>query len=119
MPTMTRATVRDAHQTIHARNAFRAGGQAGGMSGRYVTRLEPISFGRLPDEYRKQLQAAIRGIHPVYVVWSYDTPIGWVIDRGDVRQPFVPPVRYSMTTTRHQTQARRGLRYDGPWREVA
>lgn len=45
----------------------------------------------------------------VYVVFSYDTPIGWVDMRDDapVAAPLltVPDVRYSNTTTQHQSHA--------------
>jgi hypothetical protein len=34
-----------------------------------------------------------------FVVWSYDTPIGWV--RKDGKRT-VPDVRYSLTTSKHQ-----------------
>jgi hypothetical protein len=36
-----------------------------------------------------------------YVVYSYGTPIAWVLKRGDV---VIPDVKYSVTTTNHQSQ---------------
>jgi hypothetical protein len=40
----------------------------------------------------------------VYSVWSYATPIGWLVEgEGWV----IPPVRYSSTTTRHQSYVKR------------
>lgn len=38
-------------------------------------------------------------IFPIYMVWSYDTPIGWVDKYGAI---VVPNVKYSTTTTHHQ-----------------
>lgn len=40
----------------------------------------------------------------VYSVWSYATPIGWLVEgEGWV----IPPVRYSSTTSRHQGYVKR------------
>lgn len=38
-------------------------------------------------------------IVPIYMVWSYATPIGWVDDRGKI---VVPAVKYGVTTSNHQ-----------------
>lgn len=38
----------------------------------------------------------------VYIVWSYDTPIGWVTPDG---QGYVVPQKFSVTTSRHQSLA--------------
>lgn len=42
-------------------------------------------------------------VGPLYVVYSYNTPIAWVIGRGEVK---VPDHRYSVTTTHHQNMCR-------------
>lgn len=58
----------------------------------------PVSnLGRLPDIWRDQYKADEKlGI--TFTVVSYDTPIAWVVN-GKER---VPPVRYSVTTTKQQ-----------------
>ena len=41
-----------------------------------------------------------------YVVWSYRTPIAWVKTNGEV---VIPNIKYSVTTTRHQSVVKRYL----------
>ncbi|MEU6351116.1 hypothetical protein ABZ896_17550 [Streptomyces sp. NPDC047072] len=55
--------------------------------------------GRLPDQWADRYRADADAGHIVYQVYSYSTPIAWVLDDGAV---VVPQVRYSLTTTRHQ-----------------
>jgi hypothetical protein len=43
---------------------------------------------------------------PVYIVWSYDTPIAWVENSG---QWVVTKQRFSQTTGRHQSALRMAL----------
>ena len=50
--------------------------------------------GRLPRNWAETFY----GDAPDYVVYSYATPIAWHGARGWT----VPPVKYSLTTTRHQ-----------------
>lgn len=38
-------------------------------------------------------------IVPIYMVWSYATPIGWVTNKGKI---VVPDVKYGITTSHHQ-----------------
>lgn len=52
---------------------------------------------QLPPEWRDRFMADTRNVH-VYVVWSYETPIAWYTEAGWV----VPPVKYSVTTSKHQ-----------------
>lgn len=59
-------------------------------------------LGQLPAPFREQFRAGA----VVYVVLSYDTPIGWVLDDGTV---VIPKVTYSATTTGHQSIVRRAL----------
>lgn len=66
--------------------------------------VDCIRTGSLPADHRLQLLHDCRNgtgseDHTVYVVWSYDTPIMWVPSNG---AKYVPSVRYSLTTTRHQ-----------------
>jgi hypothetical protein len=54
---------------------------------------------RLPIEWRRQYLRDEPYI--IYTVLSYDTPIAWVLETGEVR---IPPVKYSRTTSGHQSQ---------------
>ena len=58
-------------------------------------------YTELPAEYRAQF----RKDAPLYVIFSYDTPIAWYGELGWV----VPNVKYSVTTSRHQGIVRRAL----------
>lgn len=60
--------------------------------------VRPGHTGRLPDPFVAAFRAAHGGDVPPYVVWSYDTPIGWT--RGT--ELLVPLFECSPTTTRHQ-----------------
>lgn len=51
------------------------------------------SLGSLPSEHHQSAQAAR------YVVYSYETPIGWIDYHGN---PRIPDVGYSLTTSQHQ-----------------
>lgn len=55
--------------------------------------------GRLPAEWAQRYREDQNEFGVVYTVYSYATPIAWV--RGDGRT-VIPPVGYSLTTTRHQ-----------------
>lgn len=90
-----RVLTRDADAPISRREAFTAGNLSGtaGWDG---------SFGALPADWHRALSDA----DPVYVVWSYRTPIAWVASDGEVT---IPDVTYSPTTTQHQHTARHGL----------
>lgn len=41
-------------------------------------------------------------MNPEYVIYSYATPIAWKMDD----KWFIPDVKYSVTTTRHQNKIR-------------
>lgn len=72
------------------------------MSGKWVT--EPLSAweaGQLPQNFRDQLNADIDQAD-TYVVFSYNTPIGWNNGTESKYSWTVPTVSYSMTTTHHQ-----------------
>lgn len=79
--------------------------------GRWLGNLAPYinSWGGLYD-------------YAVYVVWSYSTPIAFAVplygDPDDLYW-FVPAVRHSKTTTRHQNKVRVALRERYMEREVA
>ncbi len=81
---------------IRHRQAFTTHGALWGRPG-----PAPRAYGGyLPAEYRAEAREA------VYVVYSYSTPIGWENPDGTVT---IPDVKYSVTTSKHQTQARRGF----------
>ncbi|QKY79994.1 hypothetical protein PQD13_gp82 [Gordonia phage Clawz] len=54
-----------------------------------------VTLGDLPPQWSKEL-SVVDG--PLYVVFSYRTPIAWRTHDRIV----IPPVKYSATTTRHQ-----------------
>ena len=60
--------------------------------------------GRLSPEMAKKFLTT----NVVYVVYSYATPIMWVWMDGECPRCVIPNDKYSRTTTRHQTVARRG-----------
>lgn len=64
-----------------------------------ATDRQSYRVGRLPqwwaDRYRSDADAG----RITYQVYSYSTPIAWVLDDGTVT---MPQVRYSITTSRHQ-----------------
>jgi hypothetical protein len=94
-----------AHAAIANRKPFTGSNLQGGTwSG--VT----MGTGQMPYDYVRQLYADVdkHGRENVYVVWSYATPIAWCA--GDIW--VIPPIKYSRTTSRHQSQARRGAAPD-------
>jgi hypothetical protein len=53
-------------------------------------------YGRLPEPWRSELQEQVTD----YVIYSYATPIAW----HDIEVGwFFPPVKYSVTTSQHQS----------------
>ena len=75
--------------------------QIGNVSG---STLPDYGSGMLPAEWYTVVSAAITSGRMRYVVESYRTPIAFAYESasGDVRW-VTPPVRYSVTTTNHQT----------------
>ena len=86
-----RTANRDCAPLVARREPFTGSNLVGGSRGTVG------SFGRLPGEWRDRFEAD----RPDYVVWSYATPIVWHGRRGWT----VPDVRYSRTTSRHQSYA--------------
>ena len=66
----------------------------------------PWSTGRLPLRWVQRYQDDQHAPGVVYTVLSYATPIAWVRADG---QTVIPPVSYSVTTTRHQNLCRTWL----------
>lgn len=96
-----RLGIRDA---IRNREAFTASAM---WAMPYVPGHPPCSTGELPAEWRERFLAD----RPTYVVYSYRTPIGWVRDEEDGTNVLTvaPDVRYSVTTSKHQSAAALGL----------
>lgn len=91
----------------------------GTMRGCYYPDASRLDTGKLPPEWSAQFKA-VPG--PVYVVWSYATPIAWHAASG-VNDWMMPDVRYSNTTSHHQSLARqaatlRGERIDRVIKEL-
>lgn len=62
---------------------------------------------RHPEIQRQMREDADNGLHAVYVVWSYNTPIAYVRNDGVV---VIPDVKYSRTTSRQQSYCRGWLK---------
>lgn len=84
----------------------------GALHGRIRDFYTPTQAGKLPEPWAKVL----KNDQPGYVVFSYETPIAWHVpedgDDGGERW-VVPKVRYSTTTSRHQTIVRTALVFNG------
>ncbi|WP_263729978.1 hypothetical protein [Cellulomonas sp. SG140] len=78
---------------------------ASNLTGRHETYAGPT--GILPEpwrtEYREALQRARDTHQDFYVVRSYATPIAWRVGTEDA---VIPDVRYSSSTSRHQSAIR-------------
>jgi len=73
----------------------------GNISAKRFTTQDYIQNGQLPDFLADQLKAANYD-NALYVVYSYQTPIGWIKLTSDAEW-FIPAVKYSNTTTHHQS----------------
>jgi hypothetical protein len=87
---------------IHAMLPFLSEGKLPDGTRRWSGYSGPAtSLGHLPRRYHASVK------HATYVVYSYDTPIAWVVEWTDdgLENPFVyhvPDVSYSPTTGQHQ-----------------
>lgn len=59
--------------------------------------------GRLDEEYASELRAADRAGAVLYVLYSYQTPMAWLLDDGQSKRWYRPEAKYSVSTTNHQT----------------
>ena len=64
------------------------------------------TMGQLPPSHRAGLKQHLIDCRVTYVVYSYQTPIAWVVDGHTV---VIPDVTYSLTTGRHQKLVREYL----------
>ncbi len=76
---------------------FRSGFAMKGVDGASGT------LGELPQQWREAYNLAAKENNLRYTVKSYDTPIAWVLNDGTV---IIPSVKYSVTTTNHQSLCR-------------
>lgn len=68
--------------------------------------VQGCSWGRMDRDDR----TALRNDRPTYIVWSYSTPIMWWSEASGW---VVPNIKYSSTTSHHQTYALRGVATHG------
>lgn len=103
---MAQHNYRQIAQALAEREPFKGNS----MWAQYVDPRRSLTVGELPSEDRRWLEAdaqrADETKEPLYVVWSYQTPIAWAY--GDTVR--VPEVRYSRTTSTQQNYARAYLR---------
>lgn len=64
------------------------------------------SFGWLPQDARASLTEVLETGADVFVVLSYATPVAWFSDWTGGWE--IPEVKYSPTTSKHQTYVRQG-----------
>jgi hypothetical protein len=99
---MTTVTNREAVAAIYNGEPFRNSGKS--FRADYAHYAWQVSTGRMPADACQMLtQAVARAAElgaPLYVVYSYATPIAWALE-GELLT--VPDVRYSVTTSRHQS----------------
>jgi hypothetical protein len=87
-------------------------GQTPGKIRKAVAALQPFrignvsgqtylgDIGRLPEEHAVMLRTQARSGMVQYVLYSYSTPMAWLLEGGEWVQP---PVKYSVTTSGHQS----------------
>lgn len=63
--------------------------------------------GKLPDEHAAMLRMNDRSGMVKYVLYSYSTPMAWMLEGGEWVQP---GVKYSVSTTNHQAVFARAIR---------
>jgi hypothetical protein len=95
--------------------------KVGNMKGQWFPGSLAVPVGMMSAGHARTLHAAGQGDKPIYVVFSYGTPIAWRTagDQGACGWT-IPAVRYSVTTSKHQGIARRGAaRWDERCEAVA
>jgi hypothetical protein len=93
-------TNKTAHIAIKDRKEFR--NSQGSFTG-ILTNDRSIGTGELPCDWRNELSKAITlSSGPVFVVYSYQTPIAWYAN-GEWT---IPDVSYSQTTARQQSMVK-------------
>jgi hypothetical protein len=95
-----KTTLKTIQEGIDHQKAFKIGNVSASVygSGEFVPK------GRLPDFVADQLNARKTTI---YVIFSYQTPIAWC-NVGINTNWFIPDVKYSVSTSNHQSVIRVG-----------
>jgi hypothetical protein len=78
----------------------------GNVSGRRVL----LGTGRLPHEYVGPLREAWQADQIKYVLYSYGTPMAWLLDDVEGEHWVQPAERYSVSTSGHQSVFARAIR---------
>jgi hypothetical protein len=96
---MARVTVRQGATLAASRTPFTTHGNLSGVAGSTWT-------GRLPSEWSRAYADAASAGRVTFTVLSYSTPIAW---HDSLTGWTVPPVRYSVTTSKAQGYVRGAL----------
>ena len=96
---MARVTVRQGATLAAQRTPFTTHGNLSGVAGSTWT-------GRLPSDWASVYAEAARQGRVTFTVLSYSTPIAW---HDSLTGWVVPPVRYSVTTSKAQGYVRGAL----------
>lgn len=75
----------------------------GNLSAKWFDSVNAVPTGRLSSGWADYFRPSVRDERPVFVIFSYGTPIAWAYDNEEF---IVPDVRYSVTTTNHQNVVR-------------
>lgn len=100
-----RFTIHEAPPKIAAHEPFTGSTKAFRGEAREPSTLGPWGAGQLPRQYAQHPSLA----RATYIVWSYSTPIAWFADGTW----YEPPVKYSITTTKHQSSTSYGIHLSG------
>lgn len=99
---MARITNAQVESKIASLGEFQSNSAAG-----FAQDVSMSGSGRLPSEWLARLEADHKSDNGImYMVYSYRTPIAWVLGDGSVT---VPAVKYSVTTSRTQSAVRRAF----------
>ena len=103
---MARTPLRDVPGTISGRIPFVGNSMFAQLVKAHHKGYDVGYLGQLPATAAQKFQDDLRAAGKLYVVYSYDTPIAWGPTNvgGDL---YVPAVKYSATTSKHQWIARR------------
>jgi hypothetical protein len=98
--TVKRVTTRngDPGRMFRSRTPFTT---SGALSGRFCDYCP--GTGRMPEAMAEVMREDFRKFGRMFVVFSYGTPIAWARPDGS---EVIPAVRYSVTTSRHQSALR-------------
>jgi hypothetical protein len=92
-------------KAVRAHKPFVRGNISAILSIHHIT----IQIGQLPSFLADQLRARINQ-QDVYIVYSWQTPIGWC-NTSEPEDWFIPDITYSKSTTHHQALLRLMTKY--------